>query len=111
VKARPLLAGDRSLLKLDIDKGCERPTLLMLCRRLRRAGYAIKWLSECISPSGKGWHIILDVKPSPVTPQEVVALQAVLGSDPAREACNLARANLLPRMSAYARDRWNVFYK
>ena len=111
MRSRTLLGGDRALLKLDIDEGEARPKLHVIMRRLRRAGYTPVWLSETRSPSGRGWHLVIDVRPRPTHPSQVVALQAILGSDPDREACNLARANVLGTMSGYARDRWNVLYK
>jgi hypothetical protein len=63
------------------------------------------------SPSGSGWHLVLTVVPEPQSPVEVVALQAILGSDPLREACNLHRANMFPTVSPFWQDRWNVLYK
>lgn len=105
-----ILRGDRNVVKLDVDAGRQRPTIGWLAYALRRAGYRIEWLAERRSPGGKGWHLWLKLKPRPRTPQEVVALQAILGSDIMREACNLRRANLYERVPAFMRDRWNVLY-
>lgn len=105
--------GRTAWLKLDIDAGMPRPTLYDLRRRLYRAGYRIQWLSECRSPGGRGWHLTLCVRPSPRTALEVVALQAILGSDPDREACNCWRARMLRdnEISGFWRERWNVLYR
>lgn len=103
--------GDRALVKLDIDAHHVRPTVTELARKLHRAGYRVLWWWERRSPSGKGWHLCFKLRPAPRTPQEVVALQALLGSDPYREACNLRRANLYRSVPAYMRDRWNVLYR
>lgn len=102
-----------SLLKLDVDEYTRPLSIGTLCRRLRRAGYAMVWMSQRRSPGGRGWHIVCEVSPQPLIAEEVVALQACLGSDPAREACNLRRARLLrnPQVSAYWRERWNVLYR
>ena len=80
-------------------------------RLLSRAGYVPVWMSECRSPGGNGWHIVLELDPEPRTAEEVVALQAILGSDVNREACNLHRARVLWRVPKWARSWWNVLYK
>lgn len=105
-----LVRGDRGLIKLDIDAGQKRPTLGDIMVKLSRSGYTVVWMAEKCSPSGKGWHIMLKLTPTPQTAEEVVAIQAMLGSDSMREACNLHRARMLPYVSAYWRDRWNVLY-
>lgn len=80
---------------------------------LRRAGYRPLWLRQERSGSGKGWHLIVETKPEIKTPMEVVALQAILGSDPWREACNVQRVRNLDRVPRAwrERDRWNVLYE
>lgn len=81
-------------------------------RRLARAGYQRAWITRTRSPSGKGWHVVLAVSPQPTDPREVVALQAVLGSDPAREACNLFRAKqILANPDPVLVCGWNVLYQ
>ena len=81
VRLRKLISGSTALIKLDIDAGMHRPTVPEMWRRLKRAGYAIVWMSERRSPSGKGFHIVLALEPEPATAMEVVALQAMLTSD------------------------------
>lgn len=50
-----------------------------------------------ISKSKRGWHVVLHSGRRRLTPCAVVALQAVLGSDPKRETFNLVRAIELER--------------
>jgi hypothetical protein len=104
-----ILRGDRNVVKLDIDS-TELPSLEPMMLKLRRAGYQVRWLSQRRSPSGSGWHLCLKLKPCPRTAIEVVAVQAILGSDAYREACNLHRAKMIAKVSPYWRDRWNVLY-
>lgn len=107
---RPL-SNQRGLILLDVDKGMPVPTLGHLCLLLRRAGYRPVWVMQKRSRSGKGWHLVLRVSPLPRSPLEVVALQAILGSDVKREACNLQRARMLPKMPRWAHRMWNVLYE
>lgn len=99
-------------IRLDIDAGRSVPTVARLAWLLWRAGCALVWLSQEHSPGGRGWHLELAVEPPPRTAMEVTALQAVLGSDRGREACNINRARLVDRraVSPYWRERWNVLY-
>lgn len=102
--------GDRRL-KLDYDGGVDVPGRREIRRRLKRAGYravSIKWRK---SPSGEGRHVVIQLQPHPGSALEMVALQAILGSDPYREASNLQRARSLGDVSEWWRGRWNVLYK
>lgn len=110
-KRKRTLSGISGLLLVDIDRGVLLPKVGRLCLLLRRAGYRPVWLAQKRSRSGKGWHLILKVTPRPRHPMEVVALQAILGSDVMREACNLRRAKMLPTMPRWARRMWNVLYE
>jgi len=78
-------------LRLDIDAGRPRPKLVDICGLCKRAGYEVVAMSERRSPGGKGWHLTIDLEPRPRTMVEVVALQAILGSDAWREAVTLYR--------------------
>lgn len=100
------------IVRLDIDRARQPPTLSRWVALLDRAGKRLRWVSYTRSPSGKGWHVEMLVSPRPKTRMEVVALQAVLGSDPAREAYNIVRAGLADtkQVPAYWRQRWNVLY-
>lgn len=103
-------ANSLYLLKLDIDAGQPVPLLGTILKLLRRSGYRVGWLMQKRSRSGKGWHLVLATVPVPQTPMEVVALQAILGSDPAREACNVVRARVFPKVPQRYRSWWNVLY-
>ena len=100
------------MIQLDIDAGVSVPRLSRLTRLTRRAGYRVTALSQTRSPSGKGWHLVLTVQPRP-SPLATVALQAILGSDKGREACNLYRVNrvMTGQVSAWWARRWNVLYR
>jgi hypothetical protein len=72
----------------------------VIAARLKRAGYAVTaWSFE---PSTNGWHAKVELDPPPTSPLEIVALQAVCGSDPSREACNVQRARELENMDVRA---------
>ena len=105
-----MLTSGQSELKIDLDAGDPFGTKRMIAHRLARAGYRRTACTYRRSPSRTGWHIRLTVEPQPQTAIEVVALQAILGSDPLREACNLRRAHTFPKASPFWRDRWNVVY-
>lgn len=98
-------------LKIDVDGG--RPLrLAVLVQRLARARRSMLRMAQRRSPSGKGWHLWVWVRPAPRSAQEVVALQLLCGSDPEREAYNLNRASLVDRgrVPRYWWRRWNVLY-
>lgn len=69
-------------------------------KRLARAGYRVgAWSFE---RSTNGWHAKVELDPAPSSPMEIVALQAVCGSDPSRESCNVQRAREVQALGAYA---------
>jgi acetolactate synthase regulatory subunit len=96
-------------IKLDID--ARKPDLDTIRRRIDRAGYFILQASVQQSPSGKGWHVEMDVTPRPKHPMEVVALQAICGSDPYREAMQMHRARGFSHAPVWMREMWNVLYQ
>lgn len=100
--------------ELRIDLDGRRLPLRVMIERLARAHRRIIALGERRSPSGRGWHQWIYVRPAPRSACEIVALQLLLGSDPLREAYNLVRALAVDagRVSKYwrHRDRWNVLY-
>lgn len=101
------------ILRLDVDAGRTPCTIGRLAWLLSRAGFTPVWLSQVRSPGGKGWHVELKIAPAPRSLAEVVALQAILGSDQAREACNLQRVRTVEagKLSPYWAERWNVLYE
>lgn len=98
------------LVKVDVDKGCDPLPKRVIRRRLERAGFRLVWLRRRKSPSGKGWHLVVRVAPRPRSPEAVIALQLLLGSDPSREACNLSRAWVLHKMPRAVQRQFNVHY-
>jgi hypothetical protein len=59
----------------------------------------------------RGWHLIARIGMS-LAPSEIVALQAILGSDDRRETLNLMRAIglRLHRLPRYWRNRYNLLF-
>lgn len=104
-----MLSKKQSVVKLDFDVAKE-PDMEPIWQLLRRAGYTAVDVLVKRSPSKRGWHMLLVLDPRPRTAMEVVAIQAVLGSDPQREAMQLARARAFPKCPAFMRDAWNVLY-
>jgi hypothetical protein len=105
-----MLSERQAVLKLDYDAPRKPPRKSMM-QKLGRAGYSVEWCEARRSPSGKGWHVLIAVSPRPRTAMEVVALQAMLGSDPWREAMQIARARAFPKCPRFMRDAWNVLYR
>jgi len=103
------LSRELSVVKLDIDRK-RFPSVKRLYQLLDRAGYMLLSLDSRKSPSGNGWHLWLTLDPAPRTPMEVIAIQAVLGSDPFRESMNLLRARKMWRTPGFAKDWFNVLY-
>lgn len=97
-------------LKLDIDNRKRKPSVRKIRAKLRWAGYAMRVCEMRRSPSGTGWHVIVTTEPEPTGPMEIVALQAILGSDSFREASNLQRVRNLDKVGNWWGERWNVLY-
>jgi hypothetical protein len=100
----------QATVKLDIDKGQPLPTAKELTGLLRRAGYRPIAMGTAVSPSGRGYHVLIHVSPRPVSAFEVVALQLLLGGDRRREALQMLRARNFAKAPGWMRDRWNVLY-
>lgn len=98
--------------KIDVDRGRRPVRIGRLCWLLRRAGYRVQWTSYRRSPSGTGWHQEIQTIPDITSAVEVTAVQAICGSDVAREACNLTRARHVDRgtVSPFWKERWNTLY-
>jgi len=101
------------MLKIDVDRLRGRLSKDELWRRARIAQLELVGVTDVRSPSGRGWHRYIVVRPAPQTALEVVALQLLFGSDPIREAMNFVRARLVDRkeVSAFWRARWNTLYE
>lgn len=101
------------VLKLDHDSHAPRLSLLEMVRRAERANVRLVAMGERRSPSGRGWHRWVIVRPAPRTAVAVVALQLLFGSDPLREAYCYNRAVRVDRkqVSRFFRDNFNVLYR
>jgi len=97
-----------SHLKVDVDNRRPLP-MKELIARFARANVRILWLSQTRSPSGRGWHIRMQLARRPGN-AETVALQLLAGSDPRRESYNINRVRTLRYVSPFWRTRWNVLY-
>lgn len=104
--------GRSHWLKVDIDRRLRLPSELRFRRLLERAGYDVREIVTARSPGGRGWHVQIRVRPLPSSCCEMVALQAILGSDPGRESVNLLRARHVDsgKVPPWWRSRWNVLY-
>ncbi len=100
-----------AVLKIDYDRPEDVVPVDEIEARLARAGYRPVRLERRISPSERGQHLVITIAPAPRSNYAVVALQAILGSDPYREACNVQRVRGLPQASKFWRARWNVLYR
>src|SRR5882762_6517679 len=100
------------MLKIDVDSR-RRLSRKALLQRARIAQVELVGVTDLRSPSGRGWHRYLVVRPAPKTALETVALQLLFGSDPVREAFNLTRARLVDgkAVSAFWRARFNTLYE
>jgi|ERR1700674_2346138 len=101
--------GDSKTLLLDFDMACPVPRLVPFLARLRIIGLRARWVSY--RRTAHGWHVEIGINAS-LTPSELVAAQAVLGSDLRRETMNLRRAISLRvhKHSRFWRKRWNIFF-
>lgn len=105
-----MLARRDAAIKLDWDAP-RGPNLWTLEAKLLRAGYLLTDVVRRRSPGGSGWHVIMEVVPTPTSAMEVVALQAILGGDPWREAMQMHRARAYAKVPAWMRRDWNVLYR
>ena len=76
-------------------------------RQLRRAVGA-KLRKIRLDRTARGFHLILEWGRS-FSPIEIIAMQAILGSDPMRECLNLARIQGMPEHGPELRY-WNILY-
>lgn len=99
------------VLLLDVDALDKLVGVKAITNRLERAGYTIRDWKEKPSPSGRGIHVRILTHEEMRSPLEVVALQAICGSDPVREAFNVRRVRSLTRVPRWWSERWNVLYQ
>ena len=101
------LPKELAVIKLDFDNRKLVPWK-RIGQLLGRAGYKIT--RNDVRQSKRGLHVWLSLDPQPRTPFEVVAIQAILGSDPLRESMNLLRARRFWQTPGFARSWFNVLY-
>lgn len=77
---------------VDLDDKAARAGMVQRMEVLTRFGFPVRIDRETVSPGGNA-HVYLK-GPRPLTPIEQIALQAILGSDPTREAFGFMRIAL-----------------
>lgn len=102
----------RNWLKIDVDEGHKPLSVGELQCRFNRAGVKVLTIGQWRSPSGKGWHVVVELDREPDSATEIVALQMLAGSDLRRESYNMNRARHVDASSrsGYWDERWNVLY-
>lgn len=102
--ARVRVVPPRAVL-VDLDALGLRPWQMKW--RLMQAGYRVRSMRIYRSTTKRHRHVVFTVSPRPRTLIEVIALQLLCGSDPAREANNLRRARTptLPRWAMRTQNR------
>lgn len=109
--------AERNKVMLDYDFGPKfggAPRIAPIFTGLRICGLAPRG-PIVYRKTRKGWHVWFFVydqrRPRKTfTAAELVALQAVLGSDRKRENLNLMRALRLRGASTFAKQRWNLLF-
>jgi hypothetical protein len=94
-------AGPQTTLH-DYD-GREPPTMAEIAKIAANLGARIEAIEY--AASRRGWHVAITWARK-WTPAETVAVQAILGSDPNREAYNLGRV-----LSGNKNAGWNILFK
>lgn len=96
--------------KIFLDFDFRRtPSFLPIFTQLRMCGLHVQYMRD--DRTRKGWHRIIKIRER-LSSAELVALQAICGSDRRREGLNLMRVLRSSKcgMSAFERDRWNLLY-
>lgn len=93
--------------KLDIDGELPAELVQSICWTLHRLDNAPQLVR--IDRTARGWHVTIELERD-VTALELVAMQAILGSDPRRETFNLVRVRNLADVPPCWEERWNVLY-
>lgn len=96
-------------MKIDIDNARDYFNFWQSRLPYFRDFFKVKdiWIRERKSPSGKGWHIIIELPRAKLSEMEIVFLQLFLLSDFKREAFNMARV----RSGKFPDGSWNVLFK
>lgn len=106
--------GRKNATYCDYDDGHEAPdrgsagaNLLSLWKAARCIGARPEWVRY--DATRRGYHVVTRWNRN-FDPSQTVALQLLLGSDPAREAFNLARV-MSPGETSREGKRWNILYR
>ncbi len=97
------MRGAADLLMLDVDSLKPR-SLTWLQWVFRRLNIGVHWIRY--DRTAKGWHVIIRCRER-FKALEIVALQAILGSDWRRETFNLARV----RSGKLRGGQWNILFE
>jgi hypothetical protein len=95
---------------LDYDATPPRDLLARLARVAWYLGRPRPGVVQ-VARTRRGWHVRAWYRGPAWPPVVIVAVQAILGSDPERELFNLVRALALDGAPAFWRTRWNVLYR
>lgn len=101
--------ADPRKLMLDFDRNA-RPNLRPVWAVCRLVGLQPRMYR--LDRTRKGWHVVIWLS-FPLTPAEIVAVQACMGSDPRREALNAMRVIAIRRnriRNRFWSNRWNLLY-
>ena len=111
-RARATVLLVSTVLKLDYDAPVPVADLRARLALLGDLFGVAVWRIVRTRSSSGGVHITASSEAATLSPVEIVAAQAVCGSDWKREALNLARTRVLSsaRLPAMWRARWNVLY-
>ena len=98
----------------DYDKPRKPPSAAEIAWVAATLGMRPLWCR--LDRTRRGWHLIVQWqqkrngrwRAADLKPAEAVAIQAILGSDPKREALNLMRT--MSDYDAAGRRRWNILY-
>lgn len=93
--------------KLDIDGALPPDIVQSICWTLHKLDNAPELVR--IDRTARGWHVTVWLQRK-VSATELVAVQAILGSDPRREVFNLVRVRKLAEVPPCWVQRWNVLY-
>lgn len=96
-----------TLLYLDIDGPLPAGWMDRIVWACRVWGWPIEAIR--IDRTRHGYHVVVGVRRR-LAAARIVAAQAILGSDPKREAYNLMRVARLGQVPRFWRTRWNVLY-
>lgn len=94
----------------------DRPNLRRLKTQIyftiaRAIGIRLRAIEYRRRRGGRGWHVVLHLA-EPMEPAELIALQAICGSDTRREYLNLHRVLAIRKHGAPAfwQKRWNILF-